>query len=37
VRKGLSGPMARQSLSEAIAKHLKEYFEDQAKKANAGS
>lgn len=37
VRKGFSGPMARQSLSEAIAKHLREYFEDQAKKEKAAS
>jgi hypothetical protein len=28
VRKGLSGPLARQSLSEAIAKHLRQYFKD---------
>jgi hypothetical protein len=31
VRNGFSGPQARQSLSEAIAKHLKEYFDDAAK------
>jgi hypothetical protein len=28
VRKSISGPLARQSLSEAIAKHLREYFKD---------
>ena len=33
VRKGLSGPQARQSLSEAIAKHLKQYFADADKQA----
>ena len=32
VRKGTSGPMARQSLSEAIAKHLKQYLDAQTKK-----
>ncbi|MDE3105427.1 MAG: hypothetical protein KGK08_09660 [Acidobacteriota bacterium] len=32
VRKGMSGPAARQSLSEAIAKHLKnDYLDKQAK------
>lgn len=32
VRKGLSGPSARQSLSEAIAKHLKnDYLDKQSK------
>ena len=31
VRKGFSGPQARQSLSEAIAKHLKQYLDDQSK------
>lgn len=28
VRKGFSGPMARQSLSEAIAKHLRAYLRE---------
>ena len=32
VRKAFAGPMARQSLSEAIAKHLKDYIQHSARK-----